>query len=143
MKRTILVLLSSTAIALGGDSLEKKLAKRSLPFPRPRADRTLSQALAALSADYQAAYHERLPIYIGLDLAQPPSRKEPQAPPPKIPGLERTPDSSTTTVDPASARLGSGPLRAPVIESLRYLTSLASVTYTIRDDIILIHAKTK
>lgn len=139
----IAFLLFSTAIALGGDTLEQKLTKRSLRFPRPHADQTLSQSLAALSADYHAHYHEHLPIYIAVDLAHPPSTKPPQPPSPKIPGLEPTPDSATPSVNPADARLDSGPLRAPVIESLRYLTSLASVSYTIRDDIILIHAKAK
>jgi hypothetical protein len=59
-----LVLLLSTAIALGGDTLEQQLSKRSLLLRRPSADQTLSQALAALSADYQKHYHKPLRIYV-------------------------------------------------------------------------------
>ena len=140
MKRTLLVLLFSTAIALGGDSLEQQLAKRSLLLRHPSADQTLSQALAALSTDYQTRYHEPLRIFIAVELAQPPDTKPPQppAPPPKIPGLEPLPDS-----DPSAARIDTGPIRAPVVELLRYLTSLANVAFTVRGDIILIHAKPK
>jgi len=134
----LLLLLLSTAIACGGESLKQKLAKRSLWLHSTPQAQTLPQALAALSADYQTHYHEPLRIYIAVDLAQPPGPKEPQAPPSKVLGPEPLPDP-----DPASARIDLVPLHASVANLLRLLTNLGGVTYTVRDDIILIHAKTK
>ncbi len=137
MKTALLLLLISTATAFAGESVKQKLTKRSLSLHYIPGGQTLSQALAALSADYQTHFHEPLRIYVAVDLAEPPKPKEPQPAPPEDPGPKPLPES-----DPASGRTDV-PLRAHVVDLLRLLTSLAGVTYTIRDDIIRIHGKTK
>ncbi len=95
-----------------------------------------------MSADYQKHYGEPLPIYVAVDLAQPPKPKVPQPAPPKIPGLMPGDDIPQAVLGPEAVET-SVAVRAPIIELLRYFTALGGVSYTVRNDIILIHAANK
>ena len=142
MNRAVLVLLFLTVPTLGDGNLEQRLAKRSLFVRHPPSGHTLSQALAALSADYQAHYHEPLRIYIAAELAQPSSARKSLGPPQRISGLEPLPGRHSAVL-PATPQIDSGPLRVPVLDALRYITTLADVDYTLLDGIVLIHPKVK
>lgn len=146
MKLTLIILYFTAAVALGADSLEQRLATRELRLRSTLSAQTLPQALASLSTDYQAAYGEPLPIFIAVDLFEASkTAKEPARPIPEIPGLERPSDSNPNSTRPngnsISARTSVGPFgKIPVTELLRYVTSLGGVTFTIREDLVLIHA---
>ena len=126
----------STAIAVSGDSLEQRLAKRGLLLRHAQDGQTLPEVLAALSADYKARYNEPLRIYIAAELLVPSGAVQPKpaAPPPKIPDLVPGPDA---------VRIDGGPIRVPVIELLRYYATFADIAFTIQGDVVLFHAKPK
>ena len=126
MKWMLFALVLSTAATLGDESLEQRLTKRDLSFSRPPEGQPLTQALNRLSAEYTARYLEPLPIFIAVDLVQPvkPKPSEPARPIPAVPGL--------VPPDPDLVR------RLPVTEILRYVTDLARLTFSIRDDVVLI-----
>jgi hypothetical protein len=129
MLRAMLILMLSMVVAVYGETLEQKLAKRELTLAL-RPGQSLAEALAALSADYRAKYREPLNIFVSVDLAHPaPPQKGRVVPPPNL--------------ELDSGRTNSGPLRAPVIELLRYCGNLTNARITIQGDFVLFHSPEK